>query len=402
MSGGNSEGPKAPAAAGPPPEASAHAPPRETLESEILALLGDVRSPVPIPKDYRPTETSSEPLLRVELPEFAGPMDLLLFLVRRHELNVFDIPIRTLAERYEKMLDDLKALHVDVAGEFLVLAAELAHIKSKMLLPAKEGVPIEEPIEPEGDPRAELIRRLLEYQKYRDAAAQLADRDQLGRDVFPRIPPRVDSADDIDPGLRAVSIFKLVEVMASMLKKTSVHHEITRELYTIGERIQHVLRFGDDHDGRFELVALLTDVVSRAELVVTFIAVLEMTRLGLLRIWFEDSSSPPEPAPQGTGSSEPVTEVDPTPTVEEEEAAALSGEHPPEVLADEAVDTQVLVEQVEALAAELEQLEQQPLNEPLPKPKRSRKTKLVDEPLPVVWLILTGKRFEGDLLDDYR
>ncbi len=262
----------------------------ERDQTDVENFLGpDVRTPVGIPKDYHPTDSSITPLFRVELTEFAGPMDLLLYLIRKHELDIFDIPIAFISEKYLEMLDTLRNLEIDLASEFLVMAAELTHIKSKMLLPAKEGVPVDAEPEEEADPRAELVRRLLEYQKYRDAAEQLDDRDRLGRDVFPRMPPTGEAALELDAGLKSISIFRLVEVMARMIREVPVHHEISFETFSLSERIQYVADFAKSHEGKFTLVDLLRSATSRGELVITFIAVLEMTKLGFLKISVSDA-----------------------------------------------------------------------------------------------------------------
>ena len=281
------------------PESGDNAPPpapeqiseEERERREVEELLGpDVRSPVGIPGGYKPSESSINPLFRVELTEFAGPLDLLLYLIRKHEIDIFDIPIKFITDQYLEMLRTLKSLEIDLAAEFLVLAAELTHIKSKMLLPAREGVAVEEEVE-EGDPRAELVRRLLEYQKYRDAAEQLADLDHLGRDVFARVPPTLEQVEDLDPGLKSISIFKLVELMAKLMKKApAASHAISFEAFSLSERMTYVDDFSRAREGRFTLVQLLQGILSRAELVVTFIAVLEMTKLGLLRIKIEDGT----------------------------------------------------------------------------------------------------------------
>lgn len=272
----------------------------EKRRAEALERLGsDVRLPVELPVGYTPSESVREPLMRVEIDRYAGPLDLLLFLIKRHDLDVLDIPIKFITQRYMQMLDDLRTVQIDVASEFLVLAAELTHIKSKMLLPAKEGVQVEddEGEGEDGDPRAELVRRLLEYQKYRDAASQLADRDQLGRDVFARVPPDVE-AEELDPGLKAVSIFRLVELMARLMRKApSASHEISYEQYSISERIQYVIAFGEAQQGKFSLPDLLENVSSRAQLVVTFIAVLEMTKLGIVQLFVAADESDAEELP---------------------------------------------------------------------------------------------------------
>lgn len=372
----------------------------EVEQSEVEQFLGpNVRTPTGIPKDYKPTDTSIHEMLQVELGDFAGPLDLLLYLIRRHELDIFDIPIGFITERYLEMLDALKSLEVDIAAEFLVLAAELTHIKSKMLLPAKEGIAVDEEDEDVGDPREELVRRLLEYQKYRDAAHQLGDRDRLGRDVFARNPGQVDMVDDLDPGLKQVSIFKLVELMAKLLAKAPVHHEVEFEQVSIVERIQYVMAFGDAREGKFTLGQLLDGMVVRGEIIVTFIAILEMTKLGLTKILVEDlptwRSSMPKKNEDAPVFAAPVEE-EPLPVPEPADEA-------PEGSAEAA---KRLAAELEAEAPELEALSsigeaEEPAAEngeaPTP-PEPAWK----DDPLPDIWVHFTGKRFEGDILDDYR
>ncbi|MCK6547114.1 segregation/condensation protein A [Myxococcota bacterium] len=317
-------------------------------ETEAESILGpDVRTPVGIPREYKPIESSTHELFRIELADFVGPLDLLLYLIKKHDVDILDIPIKFITDKYLEMLESMEALPIDIAAEFMVLAAELMHIKSKMLLPAREGVAVE-PDEPEGDPREELVRRLLEYQKYRNAAAALDDRDQLGRDVFARVASTLDVIGDLDAGLKSVSVFKLVELMAAMLKREGGHHEIAFETISMKERIEYVLAFGEARDGRFTLTELLQGIVSRYELVVTFIAVLEMTRLGLLRL-----------------------------SVEEDE---------PKVKEPETVDAVLAMGD-----------DGQPAPEPSP-----RSARLDDPPLPVIVVRLTGKKMSDEIRDDYR
>ncbi|MGF1509563.1 MAG: segregation and condensation protein A [Myxococcota bacterium] len=277
----------------------------ESASSDSPRVPGDpVRSPVEVPKDYRPSESAGEPLFRVELTDFAGPLDLLLYLIRRHDVDVRDIPIKFITTRYLSFLEDLRSLQVDVASEFLVLAAELTHIKSKMLLPAREGVAVDD-AEDESveDPRAELVRRLLEVQKYRQAATQLDGRFQLGRDVFARVPPEQETRPEVAPGLKSVSIFRLVELMASMLDKAPPStHQISFETYSITDKIQYVSSFGRSHGHKFNLQDLLLPIASRAELIVTFLAVLEMTKAGLVKLFIpgsdEEEATPEEDLPR--------------------------------------------------------------------------------------------------------
>jgi len=134
--------------------------------------------------DQETAQTREAPFA-VALPQFEGPLDLLLSLIQEHKLDIFDVPIAFLTARYLEYLERARDLDLDLAGEYLLMAATLAHIKSRLLLPREETADAEG-LEPGPDPREELIRRLLEYQKYKTAAQALGARPQLGRDVFVR------------------------------------------------------------------------------------------------------------------------------------------------------------------------------------------------------------------------
>lgn len=379
-------------------------------ETEIESLLGpDVRTPVGIPKDYRPLDASLHELFHVELEDFAGPMDLLLYLIRKHDYDILDIPIADVTNHYVDLLDTLKAFEIDVAAEFLVLAADLVLIKSKMLLPAKEGVAvdIDEP-DIDEDPREELVRRLLEYQKYRDAAEQLKDRDQLGRDVFARVPPDIDDLDDPESGLKSISIFKLVEVMAKLMRRPpSATHEITFESFSITERIKYVLGFGDNEEGRFTLVSLLDGISTRSEVVVTFIAVLETIKLGLAKIMVDDSEPfmaplpPVEPVQQ---LQDLLPEDEDVEDEDEDEDAAPSTTNRSDETDGALEETRRLAQELEALEASMadEAERSQALQEAQRSALEAEHEPWEDAPLPVIYIVLTGKKFEGDILDDYR
>jgi segregation and condensation protein A len=194
------------------------------------------------------------------------------------------------------------------------MAAELAHIKSKMLLPPKEGVPVEAGEEAEDvDPRGELVRRLLEYQKYRDAAHELSDRDQLGRDVFSRQGTSELAVEDFDPGLRDLSIFRLVEAMADVLAKLEpeAQHEVIADSVTIGERVRFILDFTDRHGERVPFVELFNGIESRRVVVMTFLAILELARTGVLRIeQHAEAAEPPSEPPAAPAVEQPAPSDD--------------------------------------------------------------------------------------------
>ena len=169
---------------------------------------------------------------KVQLEIFEGPLDLLLHLIKKNEVSVTDIPIATITEQYLATLELMQTLNLDVAGEFLVMAATLIHIKSRMLLPAGD----EEPDEDEGaDPRAELVRRLLEYQRYKEAAADLEQREILTRDVFVRASAPTEEAGPRE--FREVSVFELLGALKRVIERlpNDLVPEVTREHITFIE-----------------------------------------------------------------------------------------------------------------------------------------------------------------------
>ena len=250
-------------------------------------------------------------VLRVALPAFEGPLDLLLHLIREHQIDIFDIPIALIAEKYNASLALMQKLDLDVAGEFLVMAATLAHIKSRLLLPPTEPAPGEVEAEPEGDPRAELVRRLLAYQKYRQAARELADRPLLGRDVFSR---RHVPAPGERPGpapLVDVSVFRLIEALDRVLKNLAPEHEheVVRDRVTLSAAMGRIVgRLRSSPEVTF--LSLFEGHRTRGEVVVTFLALLEMVRLRLVRIRQPEGKPDILVAAQGRALDAAVPEVD--------------------------------------------------------------------------------------------
>ena len=225
----------------------------------------------------------------VSLPEFEGPLDLLLHLVKRHELDIFDIPISFVTEKYIEYLDMMRSLNLDVAGEYLLMAATLAYIKSQQMLPRPEADDLGDDEEGE-DPREELIRRLLEYQKYREVAEQLGQRPMLGRQVFPRGAP-LEKVDPADLQLAEVGSFALIEALAEVARRTRVEltHDVMVDRISITDRINEIvdslsqeetIRFVDCFAPTARSKAQL-----RHNLVVTFLAILEMARQQMIRIY---------------------------------------------------------------------------------------------------------------------
>jgi segregation and condensation protein A len=227
----------------------------------------------------------------VALPAFEGPLDLLLHLIQKHELDILDIPVSFITEKYLEYISLMQELSIDVASEYLVMAATLTHIKSKTLLPV-EPAGQEDAVEDEGvDPRAELIRRLLEYQKYKQAAAELNERGTLGRDVFLR-GAKAPEAEGPAP-LASIEVWDLLDAFAKVLEraKVNVDHEVSFDRMTVTERIVQLCeRLAGRTSCPFE--ELFDGQRTRIELVVTFLALLEMTRLKMTRLYQADPLAP--------------------------------------------------------------------------------------------------------------
>jgi len=253
-----------------------------------------------------------EEVYSIKLPAFEGPLDLLLHLIRENRIDIYDIPIALITHQYLEYIGIMKELNLDIAGEFLLMAATLIHIKSRMLLPINEEVADEA----QEDPRFELVQRLLEYQAFKDATFTFREREDRWSDVFCRSPlagetggkeisydegssPQgLDIGGDIDLpvtgevefqslNLFELSIFDLLGAFKKLLDKASPEVvAITRETLTVKDRISSIVEKLDNLNAvRFE--DLLEGRVTRSFLIVTFIAILELMRLGLARAYQE-------------------------------------------------------------------------------------------------------------------
>jgi segregation and condensation protein A len=224
----------------------------------------------------------------VQLEIFEGPLDLLLHLIKKNEVSITDIPIATITEQYLATLELMQNLSLDVAGEFLVMAATLIHIKSRMLLPTGDN----EADEDEGvDPHEELVRRLLEYQRYKEAAAELEQRDLLTRDVFVRSAPPTEEAGP--RGFREVSVFDLLGALKRVidrLPKDTVH-EVALDKITVREKMTLLLETLRVH-GSVLFESLFAEVKSRVEVVATFLAMLELVKVRAIRVFQEEMAGP--------------------------------------------------------------------------------------------------------------
>jgi segregation and condensation protein A len=218
---------------------------------------------------------------KVQLEVFEGPLDLLLYLIKKEELDIYDIPIERITTQYMQYLNLMRLLDLNIAGEFLVMAATLMMIKSRLLLPVEERPELEE----EEDPRWDLVRQLVEYKKFKDAAQHLEKLELIQENVFNR---EGEGGAELgpDPGvsIHDVSIFDLISAFNEALKKVKREDltEIFADRYTVAEKIDHITKLMREK-GRLTLMALFTGMRHRYEMVCTFLAVLELIRLRQIR-----------------------------------------------------------------------------------------------------------------------
>jgi segregation and condensation protein A len=225
----------------------------------------------------------------VQLEIFEGPLDLLLHLIKKNEVSITDIPIASITEQFLATLELMQTLNLDVAGEFLVMAATLIHIKSRMLLPVSESEADEEE---EGlDPRNELVHRLLEYQRFKEAASELEQRDVLTRDVFVRAAASPETPEPAP--FRELSVFELLTALRRVLDRLpkDEFHEVTLEKITVREKMTLLLDRLHAH-GQVLFESLFSDARTRMEVVVTFLAMLELVKMRAIRILQDDPQGP--------------------------------------------------------------------------------------------------------------
>lgn len=223
----------------------------------------------------------------IHLDKFDGPMDLLLHLIRKNELDICDIQIAVITSQYLNYIKLMKDLNLEVAGDFLVMAATLLQIKSRMLLPLDEP---EEGEDEEADPREELIRRLMEYQQFKEAGMVMGARALLGREVFARTfsDPELVAAQNVEGPLE-VSLFDLVDAFRILLARIPAEHfhdVAAAETFSIADCINEILSLLQERD-TLQFDELVRDEFTRERVIVTFLALLELCRLKMIRI-FQD------------------------------------------------------------------------------------------------------------------
>src|SRR5437867_5214854 len=242
---------------------------------------------------------------KVKFEVFEGPLDLLLYLIKKEEVDIYEVNLTRLASQFIEYIETMRLLDLEIAGEFLVMAATLMYIKSRELLPVDQQAQVE--LEEEGeDPRWELIRQLVEYKKFKDAAAQLAVLEARQADIFPRLPAKLEF-EAAAPSRSDVSIFDLVNAVNSVLKAFNQREDlrdIFEDKWTVSEKIEQLLRLAGAR-ATLKFSELFEGVTSRSEVVVTFLALLELIRLKQLTAFQREPfgeieicrATPPQPQP---------------------------------------------------------------------------------------------------------
>jgi len=222
-----------------------------------------------------------EDIIKIKIPVFEGPFDLLLHLIRENKIDIYDIPISVITSQYLEYIEIMKELNLEIAGDFLVMAATLIQIKSRMLLPPDEEAPLEE----QEDPRRDLVQRLLEYQRYKDAALDFRTKEDEWLKVFHREP--LSDEEEGELYLFDLSLFDLLDAFRKILDKApSEIVSITKETLTVKNRMSMMMEIIEEHEAvRFE--DLFKEGITKIHLIVTFLALLELIRLGLARAYQE-------------------------------------------------------------------------------------------------------------------
>src|SRR6267142_3845809 len=217
---------------------------------------------------------------KVKFEVFEGPLDLLLYLIRKEEVDIYEVNLTELATRFIEYIDTMRMLDLEIAGEFLVMASTLMYIKSRELLPLDQQVQAEGEEEGE-DPRWELIRQLVEYKKFKDAAAQLQVLEAQRENTFPRLPGKLEFESDAPAPKPDVSIFDLLNAVNGVLqrfkKREGDARDIFEDKWTVSEKIEFVLKTITER-GSVRFAELFENAANRAEVICTFLALLELIR----------------------------------------------------------------------------------------------------------------------------
>ena len=268
---------------------------------------------------------------RVQFEVFEGPLDLLLHLVKKQEVDIYQVNLTRIATEFVAYIVQMRELDLEVEGEFLVMAASLLYIKSRELLPVEVQVKPENDDEEGDDPRWELIRRLVEYKKFKDAAAQLQSCELDTENRYFRRPGRIDFAEEAAPKRGEVSMFDLVGAVSQILKRFQARddiREITADPFTVSEKIESLRELVSG--GRvLKFSELFAAATTRGEVVVTFLAMLELTRLKFLVLVQPDDFGEIEVSAAPQSAAAPI-EPPPADTSNEADGNAV----PPAVVAE--------------------------------------------------------------------
>ncbi|MCS7338609.1 MAG: segregation/condensation protein A [Verrucomicrobiae bacterium] len=217
---------------------------------------------------------------KVRFEVFEGPLDLLLYLIKKQEVDIYEVNLTELANQFIEYVELMRMLDLEIAGEFLVMAATLMYIKSRELLPRDQQATIEGE-EDESDPRWELIRKLVEYKKFKDAAARLQQLEWQQENVYRRVAPKPDFEPEPVPVRLEVSIFDLLTALNNVLKRLDARKgglDLTDDRWTVAEKMELLLRLVAER-GVLKFSELFDPLTSRLEIIVTFLALLELIRL---------------------------------------------------------------------------------------------------------------------------
>ena len=218
---------------------------------------------------------------KVQFEVFEGPLDLLLYLIKKEEVDIYEVNLTKLATQFIEYIDLMRQFDLEIAGEFLVMASTLMYIKSRELLPVDQQVAAEGEEEGE-DPRWELIRQLVEYKKFKDAAAQLQTLEERQENIFPRLPAKLEFDSAAPPPKPEVGIFDLLNAVNAVLKRfeqrVGAGRDIFEDRWTVGEKIEFILKTIAER-GFLKFSELFETAASRSEVVCTFLALLELIRL---------------------------------------------------------------------------------------------------------------------------
>ena len=215
---------------------------------------------------------------KVKLEVFEGPLDLLLYLIKKEEIDIYDIPIAKITDQYLEYLELMQLLDLSIAGEFLVMAATLIHIKSKLLLPPDQTEVEQEEL----DPRAELVKRLLEYKKFKEAASELAQKESHQKHFFARVGPGFD-LDELPPSEEdfvEASLFDLITAFTKVLKDMpkEIFHRVIKDEFTVSEKIHDILHMLCDRK-KILFTELFKAAKNKFEVITIFLAILELIKI---------------------------------------------------------------------------------------------------------------------------